>query len=195
MTDQEITILERATRTPVSATLFRADTSKVIEAEKQWLPHRAGSTGGPEHSHWDWEQKASRLRYLAYQCWGIECRAQVQGLVLLRTAGTISRLGPNPSRELVYVSYLEVAPWNLKLFTDTPCFGAVGSRLMEVAVRISQEDGFHGRVGLHSLPQAESFYADSCGMTRGGPDPACENLMYFEFDPEKANAFLKGGRP
>jgi hypothetical protein len=37
-----------------------------------------------------------------------------------------------------------------------------------------------GRVGLHSLRQAEDFYA-RCGMTRIGPDPNYYDLTYFEY--------------
>lgn len=31
--------------------------------------------------------------------------------------------------------------------------------LMRAAVQLSYDEGFHGRVGLHALPQAEEFTA------------------------------------
>jgi hypothetical protein len=46
-----------------------------------------------------------------------------------------------------------------------------------------------GRVGLHSLPQAEDFYS-RCGMTRIGPDPSDNDLVYFEYHDGVAAARL-----
>lgn len=61
------------------------------------------------------------------------------------------------------------------------------------AVEQSEEEGFHGRVGLHALPQAERFYAEVCGMTPLGPDPGAQNLIYFELGAQKAREFLDAG--
>lgn len=44
----------------------------------------------------------------------------------------------------------------------------------------SMELGYEGRVGLHALPGAESFYDDQ-NMADYGPDPDQENLTYFEY--------------
>jgi hypothetical protein len=46
--------------------------------------------------------------------------------------------------------------------------------------------GLAGRAGLHSLPQAESFYKTRCRMTDFGPDPDYFDLVYFEYDPQQA---------
>ena len=59
---------------------------------------------------------------------------------------------------------------------------------------LSEELEFHGRIGLHSLPQANGFYADTCGMTDLGADPDYEGLRYFEMTPEDAQAFIAKGR-
>ncbi|VTR96316.1 Uncharacterized protein OS=Methylomonas sp. FJG1 GN=JT25_10440 PE=4 SV=1 [Gemmata massiliana] len=50
-----------------------------------------------------------------------------------------------------------------------------------------------GRVGLHSLPQAEDFY-NRCGMTRIGPDPHYYDLVYFEYPDGVAGAQLTAMR-
>ncbi len=47
--------------------------------------------------------------------------------------------------------------------------------------------------GLHSLPQANGFYANTCGMTDLGPDPGYDNLRYFEMTPEQAQVFIAKG--
>jgi hypothetical protein len=53
---------------------------------------------------------------------------------------------------------------------------------------------FKGRIGLHSLPQANAFYANTCGMTDLGFDQDYEGLRYFEMTPGQAEAFIaKGG--
>lgn len=58
---------------------------------------------------------------------------------------------------------------------------------MVSAIDISQNVGFEGRIGLHSLPQAEGFYIDKCGMIGLGPDPAYEGLLYCEMTSEQAD--------
>jgi hypothetical protein len=57
-------------------------------------------------------------------------------------------------------------------------------------VQLSIDEGFKGRIGLHSLPGARGFYEEKCGMTVIGPDPQKQNLIYYEFNSEQANAFL-----
>ena len=54
--------------------------------------------------------------------------------------------------------------------------------------------GSDARVGLHSLPQADGFYTNTCGMTDLGTDPEHEGLRYFEMTPEQARAFVRKGR-
>jgi hypothetical protein len=69
--------------------------------------------------------------------------------------------------------------------------------IARAAVRLSRDEGFHGRVGLHSLPQAEAFYRDTCLMASLGADASCQDLPYYELTREKAAEFLGegGGRP
>jgi hypothetical protein len=107
----------------------------------------------------------------------LELDGQVQGLMAILRLPRPGRLGDGA---VVYVDYLEAAPWNLKGFSDRPRFLGVGTVLMAEAVRISAEEGLDGRVGLHSLPQAEAFY-DKCKMTRLGEDPTYFDLVYYEY--------------
>lgn len=62
---------------------------------------------------------------------------------------------------------------------------------MVAAIAFSEQEGFKGRIGLHSLPQAENFYRDRCGMIDLGPDATYQNLRYFEMTPDQAKAFLE----
>ncbi len=65
-----------------------------------------------------------------------------------------------------------------------PRLRGVGSALITAAVALSDDEGFKGRLGLHSLPQADAFYR-KIGMTDLGQDTAYQNLRYFEMTAEK----------
>jgi hypothetical protein len=75
--------------------------------------------------------------------------------------------------------YLEIAPWNWVIpeISRGGEFRGVGSMLFWRAVKQSQEEGFHGCIGLHALPQAEPFYENACSMTALGRDPSKQNLL------------------
>ena len=98
-----------------------------------------------------------------------------------------SRISGDP---LIYVDYLESAPWNLKISGVAPRFIGVGTVLIAEAVHLSLDTGLEGRVGLHSLPQAETFYRSRCGMTDLGRDPRYFDLTYFEFAGQQAIRWL-----
>lgn len=102
-----------------------------------------------------------------------------------------------PLQELVYVEYVETAPWNWPLprINQEPRSRAVGPQLFEMAIRWSKQIGFKGRVGLHSLPQAEEFYRDRCRMTDLELDRAYQNLRYFEMTQTQAENYLSRRRP
>jgi hypothetical protein len=65
--------------------------------------------------------------------------------------------------------------------------------MIAAAVELSWELGYKGRIGLHSLTDAEFFYKKTCGMTELGRDSAHEDLMYFEMTEKQAEAFR--GKP
>ncbi len=205
MSEQRITIVDKRSGEPVDAVLHdELDTLALVEVEIIWGPYRleavkrlirAGTPLGeqPQHRHWDWSKKARRLALLAYRGIGIECQGCMQGLMLLRTAGDMARVGEDTGKPIVYVLYIETAPWNAKELEPIPRFGAIGTRLIEAAIRVSEDEGFKGRVGLHSLPQTEGFYRNFCRMHDCGKDAHVQDLRYFELDRNAAQAFLKGG--
>lgn len=180
-----------------------ADELKQIETT--WGPvrrsiiERLTSSGVPEdswpqHFHWDWSWKAEALvGGPGRAAIALRRDGQWQGWALLVNdpAAHAARLPPI-GQPLVYVDYLENAPWNLSLrgIQDRPRFSAIGTRLLQSAVRLSLQEGFDGRTGLHSLPQAERFYG-RCGMKAVGTDPAYHDLLYFEFAAPAARAFLE----
>jgi hypothetical protein len=171
-----------------------------VNAEATWGPERSAAVQRllnarvpshliPQHWHWNWSRKAQRLNLLAYRGFGIECGGQWQGLMLTTLAGHAARLPPDDNRPLIYVDFLEVAPWNVTPFAATPKYKGVGIQLFEAAVRQSIVEGFKGRVGLHALRDAESFYQHR-GMTNLGPDAQHQDLPYFELTATGATSFL-----
>ena len=109
-------------------------------------------------------------------------------MMLIREAGYEARREPDRGQPLVYIDYLESAPWNLQ-FVTTPQYLGVGQMLVREATRRSVEIGFRGRVGLHSLPQVVSFCERKCGFLGCGPDSEYHGLVYFEFTAERGAAF------
>jgi hypothetical protein len=201
MSTLPIQIYRRQDKTLVDATLHTELLPAVLlDAEKEWGPirrnaaqklHNAGRTNEiPEHYHWDWGGKSAKLQMLAYKSLGIECGGKWQGLLMVKLAGAVARLDPDKGKDLVYVEYLESAPWNLAIMVDTPTYGGIGPVLMQAVVQLSIDEGFNGRVGLHALAQAEEFYRDDCGMHCCGPDASYEDLPYYEMTPQIAAAYM-----
>ena len=169
----------------------------VIEAAKAMLKSGAPRESVPRHFHWDWSSKEADLKVLAFSFFGVTCGGRLQGLMKLETAGRSCRLPEQKGKPLVFVDYLETAPWNIKPLAQalgrSPQFGAVGTRLIEAAVRKSLDEGFKGRIALHSLTTSEQFYLEKCGMTAVSRDSAKQDLLWCEFTPEQAQTFLGEG--
>jgi hypothetical protein len=153
----------------------------------------AAGTAPLEHSHWDWRNKADSVEDARHMLVAVECSGEVQGIMAVLRIPRAARLS---DAHVIYVDYVESAPWNIRSQVTTPRFLGVGTLLLAEAVRLSIEAGHGGHVGLHSLPQAERFY-NRCGMTRLGPDSDYFDLMDYEFSEHQATSWLKsvGGSP
>ena len=165
----------------------------VIDATKQRLEaQRAPHAEWPQDVHWDWRKKMAYMRgLLSGASFCIECEGTTQGMMVVNIASRRALIDAQKGQHLVYVEYLEAAPWNRKDHAAKPRFRGVGSILIITAIALSRSEGFKGRIGLHSLPQADEFYADKCGMTDLGEDPKYQNLRYFEMTPDQAENFLE----
>lgn len=178
---------------------------QLIDWETKWQPalfdtlKRLAEQGvpralWPQSRHWDWPRKVAEVKgLLAFRGLSLISEGVTQGLMRV-DLNQVGRDSSQLGKPLVYVDYLEAAPWNRPDCSDAPRFRGIGSALMTAAILLSQEEGFHGRVGLHSLPQSERFYRDSCRMIERGPDPEYDNLVYFEMTSEQATAFLADER-
>jgi GNAT superfamily N-acetyltransferase len=209
VTVSSVFLLNVQTGQPEAAELWDAITDKQLgDWEAEWGPavleaiqrlHRAGveRKHWPQSRHWDWRRKTEVIQgMLAYPGFSVMCQGLSQGLMLVDTTTKRCHLEAQKGKNLVYVWFVENAPWNRKELFDPPRYRGVGSILMRAAIELSKQEGFKGRLGLHSLPQANGFYANVCGMTDFGIDADNkEGLRYFEMSPEQAEAFIaKGGK-
>ncbi len=205
MSDRSAAYLRnRASGQLVAATLIDGVSLAEVEAaESAWRPaildglasrakRHPGIEAGMEHSHWDWRKKRQAIEGLIYyRMFGVECDGDMQGLMLVSTAGHPCRIEEQRGKDQIYIDFVATAPWNSPSLTLSPRYGLVGRVLIATAVQLSLEEGFRGRIGLHSLPQAESFYAKNCEMIDLGIDQKKEGLRYFEMTPTQAAAFLR----
>lgn len=199
---ESVEIIDSQTGDPVTAILHKGlDELEVIEVEIVWSPARLralrdlrqrGGTPIPQHVHWNWALKAVKhLNLLAFRAFGIEANGQMQGLMLVWLTGKFARLDPDNGKPIVYVDIVETAPWNAKEFTTHPLYKGVGLRLIQAATQSSVDEGFSGRVGLHSLPQSTPFYTTACEMALLGPDSNYHSLDYLELTAANAANLLK----
>lgn len=146
------------------------------------LPH--------QNIHWNWDRKVAHASgLLGVRTFGVVAGGTTQGLMSVDLTKT-ARLDSQRGKPLVYIDFLEAAPWNRSDLGGSVRFRGVGTVLVAAAVELSRQEGFKGRVGLHSLPQADDFYRKACRMTDLGADPGKQNLRYFEMTPEQARAYL-----
>jgi hypothetical protein len=179
---------------------------ELIVAESQWSETRRDLRSAlkrlevpkakwPQSLHWSWAGKAEDLELLEAAGFGVKFEGIWQGVMLTKSATHMSLLSKTRGKPLIYVDFLEVAPWNWSIaeIGQLPKFKGIGSMLFREAILLSLEEGFGGRVGLHALPQADQFYQVHCAMETLGPDSAKRGLKYFELTGDGAQRFLAGG--
>lgn len=165
---------------------------KIAELEKAGLhTHQGRADHNIEDSHWDWSvlllDRAKQLRWVSY---AVRCGGQTQGLMFLDLL-PVCRHASQADKQMVYVDRLSTAPWNRKELVKPSLYRGVGSVLITEAILHSRDEGFGGRIGLHSLPRATPFYRDEVGMLALGPDPKNQDMHYFEMTSANADAYLR----
>lgn len=206
-----IRILDLHKNDVVDALLHSGLTEDQIRAaQEEWEPVRKASIERllqqgyeldqlPKHWGWDWTRKIKQLSNPLLGFYAIECAGSMQGLLEVAKEGHLAKLPSQKDKPLIYIKYVETAPWNIKLLGPKPRYGGIGSRLVRVAIELSVDEGCKGRVGLHSLPgtnkgEPEWFYREVCTMESIEAERDGEGLLYFELTAERAENFLKGGK-
>ncbi|WP_421793660.1 GNAT family N-acetyltransferase [Hydrocarboniphaga effusa] len=198
-------LLDVETGRLVDAELWDAITDRQLEDwETLWAAatveglHRLVAAGvqrshWPQSLHWDWKRKAQAFHgVLAKPSFSVMCEGATQGMMFLDLS-VRAQIPAQLGQHLVYIDFVESAPWNRPEFLSDIKYRGVGSLLMRAAIELSRHEGFSGRIGLHSLPQSEAWYRDRCGMSDLGVDPHKEKLRYFEMTPQQADAFVAKG--
>ncbi len=154
--------------------------------EQAKIPHDAW----PQSLHWNWHTKEDYLKLLEVRCFGVQCDGQWQAAMMTRDATRFSQLRESKNKPLVYIEYLETAPWNwtVKPINQLGVFRGLGRLLFRQALVQSIQAGFVGRIGLHALPQAESFYV-ALGAKRVSFDKT-KRLPYYELGSDQAKELL-----
>jgi len=202
---ETVDLLNRETQQFEPAILYRGiDKTNLDDFDRRWRPlidvRIAQMTSPSEIAaaniqdwHWDWRDKAKkRTGQLASDSFAVEIDGITQGL-LFTTSAAFARIDEQKGLDIVYLEYLATAPWNRKGFTTRPIYKGVGRVLVAAAISLSHDLGFQGRIGLHSIPQSESWYRDTCGMNDLGVDMNADHrgvLRYFEMTSDGANAFI-----
>ncbi len=101
--------------------------------------------------------------------------------------GHVVRCDAGDRAPLIYIGFLEVAPWNHPTASER-CFKSLGPLLLKVACHLSVERGYDGRLGLHAVTRAEEFYS-RLGF-RSVDCPNEYNELYMELDENGAQALL-----
>jgi hypothetical protein len=108
-----VQIVDQQTKALVDATLdTEIAPATLIDVEAVWGPARLAAVQQrlasgvptsqiPQHWHWNWTIKSANLQWLAYRCLGIECQGQMQGLMMVKTASSVTRLPPDTGKPLV----------------------------------------------------------------------------------------------
>ena len=194
-------IIDAATNDPVEVVLH--DTLSVdvlLDIESQWVPARQNlrsklenlgiaQKNWPESLHWDWGRKSVVLAFGDaddFRIMGIRRHTIWEAAIVTLCKNHLALVAPDVGKPLVYVDYLEAAPWNWTVERlQTRKFKAAGPALLCAAIEQSYAKGWDGRVGLHALPQATSFYL-SQGLQFVKNDPSKHNLSYYELSASEA---------
>jgi hypothetical protein len=197
--ESPIQLLKPVDGTIVDGTLIVDVTvDEVDEAVGLWSPYLIqqlqSGVAQPQHAHWEWNRKARAVLGMPGRtiC-GVMVGGEMQAMMLREDVWSRAKHPDELGRPIVTVEFLSTAPWNDVDIVPTPAYRGAGTILITEAVNHSLSLDYKGRLGLHSLPQAEPFYRNRCKMVDLGPDPDPDHqgLRYFEFTKETAHEFLK----
>ncbi len=168
---------------PINGWMIAGISRRALAAARRW--RRRLEDHGQEDASWDWQTftstcpaglGAKRLKYEHYSLW---VAGELEALMILEISGR-RRLTAKAALPQVYVEYLSVAPQNRPGLQHPRKVIGCGAAMVGFSVMASVRGGWHGRVGLHSLPGALTFYKKQ-GFRDLGPDALEEGFHYMEF--------------
>jgi hypothetical protein len=123
---ETIQIIDAQTGAPVDAEIFdEVALAHFMETQAEWRPVILAAARAlsqqpnqgfliPRHFHWDWTRKEAELKLLAVKFYGLACEGKLQGIMKVETVAHACRLPEQQGKPLVYIDYVESAPWNIK---------------------------------------------------------------------------------
>ena len=135
----------------------------VEDWRSKWVPEmfrlvgRIFDRGGEIREHidspkWNWSAKVSDMRLTDSQ---MGCSLVSQGetqAMMIVDINKKCKLPQQQNGDLVYIEYIQTAPWNNRRLNDNFVrFAGCGSILFHKAIRLSRAMSMGGRIGLHSL--------------------------------------------
>jgi GNAT superfamily N-acetyltransferase len=144
-----------------------------------------------QDAYWQWAEKVEERRgELAWASFAVEAEGVTQGLMFTRVGADVrAREASQRNQYIVEIDLVAIAPWNRFRLVPTPQFKGIGRLLLATAISLSFSEEFAGRIGLHALPQADTWYRDVCGMSDLGIDNT--KMRYFEMTEAQARAFIQ----
>jgi hypothetical protein len=149
MSDSEssLWIVDGATGQAIEAVLFdKILDQHVQDFENLWRSWLQGAVRenpdlpSQQSSHWDWRQKMQVFGgLLGFPSFAIECGGETQGLMIVNNL-EFCRLEAQKGKPLVYIEYLETAPWNWTKLTSQPRYKRVGSAFVDIAIQLSMQE-------------------------------------------------------
>ena len=128
-----------------------------------------------------------------YSVFALEAGGSTQALMMIIKGGLKCKCKhpDHLNEDLMNVHLLATSPQNRYSKVAAPLYKGCGNVMLATAVNLSASEGLNGRIALHSLASAESFYRDHMSMTDLGPDSGYHNLRQFEFSNVGALPFIQ----
>lgn len=143
-----------------------------------------------------WDKDVNLQAYLnedpKYEIYILESDFIAQGLMIVELIDSRQQ----PSQKLVYIKQLSVAPWNRSsLLRPTRNYRGVGTVLIAFSILRSISLGLDGKIALHSIEQAKSFYQKFPFVDFGYDDFKIGNkkvmsLKYLELPEESVELII-----
>jgi len=138
-----------------------------------------------QDSHWNWLSKSVVCRGEEYEWFYMFAEDKPQGACLIYHP----KDSVIDSKNIFYIEFVAVAPWNRDTPFEKRIYGGIGSLLIKCALKFATEKlnlvpGF----SLHSLPQSRAYY-EKIGMKNYAKRDK-KNLAYFELPRKNAEALL-----
>ena len=139
-----------------------------------------------EDKHWDWFKKSYLYHSDEYEWFYLLANGKPQGAcVFFHPKDSII-----DSKNIFYIEFLAVAPWNRETPVTNREFKGVGTIIIKCALRYAvNELGLQPGFSLHSLPQAKDYYEKKIGMINF-PERDKDKLVYLEMPRDKSTEML-----